>query len=80
MRLGDQMSITDAPIVSLDDARETKSLLLRTRARRIRAGHPAIGKEGRKAGRSATSAALDLGEINSAGWSHRFVIAVDPVV
>src|SRR6202000_3253428 len=33
-----------------------------------------------KLGRSATVAALDLAEITSADWLHRFVIAVDPVV
>jgi hypothetical protein len=32
-----------------------------------------------KLGRNATVAALDLGEIHSEDWSHRFVIAVDPV-
>lgn len=31
-------------------------------------------------GRSPTVAALDLAEINTPNWSHRFVIAVDPVV
>jgi hypothetical protein len=31
-------------------------------------------------GGNATVAALDLGEIQSPDWSHRFVIAVDPVV
>ncbi|HZK89624.1 MAG TPA: hypothetical protein VFC56_05695 [Stellaceae bacterium] len=33
-----------------------------------------------KLGKGATVAALDLAEINSQEWSHRFVIAVDPVV
>jgi len=33
-----------------------------------------------EAGGSATVAALDLGDIQSEEWSHRFVIAVDPVV
>jgi hypothetical protein len=31
-------------------------------------------------GETPTIASLDLGEIHSEGWSHRFVIAVDPVV
>ena len=33
-----------------------------------------------KLGRSPTVSSLDLGEINSEDWSHRFVIAVDPMV
>jgi hypothetical protein len=31
-------------------------------------------------GATPTVASLDLGEIHSAGWAHRFVIAVDPVI
>lgn len=81
MRLGDQMSITDAPVVSLDDAREPTSDELSGRERRE--SERAIRyweKKIERLGRSATVAALDLGEINSEAWSHRFVIAVDPVV
>ena len=33
-----------------------------------------------KLGKSATVAALDLADMNTPDWSHRFVIAVDPVV
>jgi len=33
-----------------------------------------------RVGKHATVAALDLAEMNTADWSHRFVIAVDPVV
>jgi hypothetical protein len=75
------MSITDAPIVSLADVRETEGPVLTGRERRE--SERAIRyweKKVEKLGRSATVAALDLAEINSADWSHRFVIAVDPVV
>ena len=34
----------------------------------------------KKLGKSPTVAALDLADIHTADWSHRFVIAVDPVV
>ena len=37
-------------------------------------------KKAEKLGTAPTVAALDLGEINSEDWSHRFVIAVDPMV
>ena len=75
------MSITDAPVVSLDNAPQTEEPALTGRERReservIRYWE----KKVEKLGRGATVAALDLGEINSADWSHRFVIAVDPVV
>jgi len=75
------MSITDAPVLSLDDARETKREELTGRERRE--SERAIRyweKKVERLGRGATVAALDLAEINSADWSHRFVIAVDPVV
>ena len=75
------MSITDAPVVSLDDAREPRADELTGRERRE--SERAIRyweKKVEKLGRSATVAALDLAEINTEAWSHRFVIAVDPVV
>jgi hypothetical protein len=75
------MSITDAPVMSSNDPREPELEQLTGRERReseraIRYWENKI----EKLGRNATVAALDLGEINSSGWSHRFVIAVDPVV
>jgi hypothetical protein len=75
------MSITDAPVVPLDDARETEEPVLTGRERRE--SERAISyweKKIEKLGRSATVAALDLADINTEDWSHRFVIAVDPVV
>jgi hypothetical protein len=75
------MSITDAPVVSLDDTHDTEEPVLTGRERRE--SERAIRyweKKIEKLGRSATVAALDLAEINTADWSHRFVIAVDPVV
>jgi hypothetical protein len=75
------MSITDAPVVSLDDTRETEEPAPTGRERRE--SERAIRyweKKIEKLGRSATVAALDLAEINTPDWSHRFVIAVDPVV
>ncbi|HTW54571.1 MAG TPA: hypothetical protein VME45_21960 [Stellaceae bacterium] len=75
------MSITDAPVVSSDDTREPSLDELTGRERRE--SERAIRyweKKVERLGRSATVAALDLGEINSETWSHRFVIAVDPVV
>ena len=67
--------------MSLNDLREAEEPVLTGRERReservIRYWE----KKVEKLGRSATVAALDLAEINSADWSHRFVIAVDPVV
>lgn len=57
--------------------------ILPTTGRERRESERAIAYWERKIGelgKSPTVAALDLGEINSPGWSHRFVIAVDPVV
>src|ERR1700748_601605 len=71
------MSITDAPMVSLE--RDEPVLTGRERRESERVIRYWEGKV-EKLGRAATVAALDLGEINSADWSHRFVIAVDPVV
>lgn len=81
MRLGDQMSMTDAPVASLADAQEPSGEELSGRERRE--SERAIRyweKKIEQLGKSATVAALDLGDINSEAWSHRFVIAVDPVV
>jgi hypothetical protein len=75
------MSMIDAPIVSLSDARDAEEPVLTGRERRE--SERAIRyweKKVEKLGRGATVAALDLAEINSADWSHRFVIAVDPIV
>jgi hypothetical protein len=72
------MSITDAPVVSTKEP--TKDELT---GRERRESERAISYWDRKVqqlGRNATVAALDLSEINSEAWSHRFVIAVDPVV
>src|SRR5215469_17013662 len=71
------MSITDAP-VTLPMAEEPAPTGCERREseRAIRYW----GKKVEKLGRGATVAALDLGEINTPDWSHRFVIAVDPVV
>jgi hypothetical protein len=79
------MSITDAPIVTLGSARETKpqSEAPDLTGKERRESERAIAywaKKCESAGKSPTVAALDLGEINSEDWSHRFVIAVDPMV
>jgi hypothetical protein len=73
------MSITEAPVVSLDDGRAIEELTGRERRESERAIRY-WEKKVEKLGKAATVAALDLGEINTADWSHRFVIAVDPVV
>src|SRR5580704_6263684 len=75
------MSMTDAPVLPLSEAYEAEEPVLTGRERReseraIRYWEKKIAK----LGRSATVAALDLAEINTPDWSHRFVIAVDPVV
>jgi hypothetical protein len=75
------MTMIDAPVMSADMTREPKAEELTGRERRE--SERAIRYWEKKVatlGKSATVAALDLGEINSADWSHRFVIAVDPVV
>jgi hypothetical protein len=77
------MSITEAPVVALNDVRETKAEEPPLTGRERRESERAIRyweKKVEKLGRSATVAALDLAEINTADWSHRFVIAVDLVV
>ena len=83
MRLGDQMSITDAPVVSQDDALKTNTEEPQLTGRERRESERVISywqKKIDKLGRNATVAALDLADINTPDWSHRFVIAVDPVV
>ena len=74
------MSMVDAPVVSLNDAREEEPVLTGRERRESERAIRYWEKKVEKLGRSATVAALDLGEINTADWSHRFVIAVDPVV
>jgi hypothetical protein len=75
------MSTTDAEIVSLSDAHRGAEPVLSGRERRE--SERVISyweKKVEQLGRSATVAALDLADINTQDWSHRFVIAVDPVV
>jgi hypothetical protein len=74
------MSITEGPIVTLDTVREAEPA---TSGRERRESERAIAyweRKIEKLGKSATVAALDLAEMNTPDWSHRFVIAVDPVV
>jgi hypothetical protein len=79
------MSSSEAPVITLNDAREASETddepVLTGRERRE--SERAISywqKKIEKLGKSATVAALDLAAINTKDWSHRFVIAVDPVV
>jgi hypothetical protein len=75
------MSMTDAEVVSLRDVHRGKEPVPTGRERRE--SERAIcywEKKVEQLGRSATVAALDLADINTADWSHRFVIAVDPLV
>jgi len=77
------MSITDAPARWRDDARTIRTNEPPLNGRERRESERVISyweKKLEKLGPSATIAALDLGEINTPEWSHRFVIAVDPVV
>ncbi len=81
------MTIADAPMASLVEFRTSS-------AGGHGDPQPATGRERRESeraiaywekklaelGGNATVAALDLSQIQSAEWSHRFVIAVDPVV
>jgi len=72
--------MSDAPVVTTETA-DTETPLLTGRERRE--AERAIfywEKKIERLGKAATVAALDLGEINSKDWAHRFVIAVDPVV
>ncbi|MBV9553780.1 MAG: hypothetical protein JO032_13440 [Alphaproteobacteria bacterium] len=75
------MSITEAPVTG--DAQTAAPEAPEPSGRERRESERAISyweKKIEKLGKSATVAALDLGEINSKDWAHRFVIAVDPVV
>jgi len=79
------MSITDAPIVSLNAARDIKAddeepVLTGKERRESERAIRYWEKKCANLGKNPTVAALDLGEINSEDWSHRFVIAVDPMV
>jgi len=81
------MSIIDPPVISLNEARETagggEPDIASLRGRERRESERAIAYWKRKVeqlGKSATVAALDLAEISSESWSHRFVIAVDEIV
>jgi hypothetical protein len=77
------MSITDAPAPSLDHVREKSAEERPLTGRERRESERVISywdKKVEKLGRNATVAALDLADINSPDWSHRFVIAVDPCV
>src|ERR1700738_353258 len=77
---GDQMSTIDAPVVSWDSGREAEPVLTGRERRESERAIAYWEKKLEALGPTATVAALDLGEINTADWSHRFVIAVDPVV
>jgi hypothetical protein len=74
------MSDIDAPVVSLDSVREAEPVLTGRERRESERAIAYWEKKVEKLGPSATVAALDLGEINSQDWAHRFVIAVDPMV
>jgi hypothetical protein len=74
------MSTIDAPVVSLDSVREAEPVLTGRERRESERAIAYWEKKIETLGATATVAALDLGEINSADWSHRFVIAIDPVV
>ena len=75
------MSMTDASVVSLSNARDASEQVeggheRRESERAIRYWEEKV----EKLGRQATVAALDLAKMNTADWAHRFVIAIDPVV
>src|ERR1700733_7513461 len=75
------MSISEAPVVSLDSARGPEPVVASGRERRE--SERAIAyweKKLESLGKGAPGAALDLADMNTPDWSHRFVIAVDPVV
>jgi hypothetical protein len=84
-RLGNAMSIIETPVVSLDQVRETRAdddtpVLTGKERRESERAIAYWEKKIERLGSSATVAALDLAEMNTIDWSHRFVIAVDPVV
>jgi hypothetical protein len=77
------MSITDAPARFREGARTIHTDEPSLTGRERRESERVISyweKKLEKLGHGATVAALDLAEINTPDWSHRFVIAVDPVV
>ena len=78
------MAITEAPVVPLDKASQANGKAEpELTGRERRESERAIAyweKKIEKLGKSATVAALDLADMNTVDWSHRFVIAVDPVV
>jgi hypothetical protein len=78
------MSITDSSVIPLTTPRETGEPEIATlQGRERRESERAIAYWQNKIGQlgtNATVAALDLGEIHTHNWAHRFVIAVDPVV
>ena len=78
------MSMIDATIIPLSSPGDTGEPDIATlQGRERRESERAIAyweRKVEKLGRAPTVAALDLDEIGSQSWSHRFVIAVDPVV
>jgi hypothetical protein len=78
------MSVTELPVASSSrprEAAEPEIAVLQGRERRE--SERVISYWERKVealGKGATVAALDLAEMASESWAHRFVIAVDPVV
>ncbi|HTZ38018.1 MAG TPA: hypothetical protein VMB84_18455 [Stellaceae bacterium] len=78
------MSIAEAPVArSSEEPAEQRAEQPAASGRERRESERVIAywqKKVDKLGKSATVAALDLAEINTTDWAHRFVIAVDPVV
>jgi hypothetical protein len=75
------MSSSGMRVVSRDNANESDQPILDGRERRE--SERAIAYWERKLeqlGNNATVAALDLADMNTPDWSHRFVIAVDPFI
>jgi hypothetical protein len=74
------MSSSEIHVVSPDNTQELGTI---TSGRERREAERAIAyweRKIEKLGKNATVAALDLADMNTPDWSHRFVIAVDPVV
>ncbi len=77
------MTIAEMPVLSLVARDRTESVVEEKSGRERRESERAIAYWEHKVaelGKSPTVGALDLGEIHTESWSHRFVIAVDPVV